>query len=235
MKKVLQQIRQELKRSIDLEYKKGSEKFFKEGVRLYGVRSAVTKKIEASYFKEIKHLNKEEVFELCEELLESDFMEEAMVALDWSHRLSSKYEEEDFARLEKWLIKYVNNWAKCDTLCNHSIGDFLMKYPKFISKAKTWTKSKKRWVRRGSAVSLIIPARRGLFLKEIFQIADSLILDKDDLVQKGYGWMLKAASEARQKEVFDYVMKNKDRMPRTALRYAIEKMPARLKKQAMAK
>ena len=47
--------------------------------------------------------------------------------------------------------------------------------------------------------------------------------------------MLKATSEAHQNEVFEYVMKNKTRMPRTALRYAIEKMPKDLKMKAMAK
>jgi 3-methyladenine DNA glycosylase AlkD len=55
------------------------------------------------------------------------------------------------------------------------------------------------------------------------------------LVQKGYGWMLKAASEARQKEVFDFVIKHKATMPRTALKYAIEKMPADMKAEAMKK
>jgi len=60
-------------------------------------------------------------------------------------------------------------------------------------------------------------------------------MDDDDLVQKGYGWMLKAASEAHQREVFEYVMKNKTEMPRTALRYAIEKMPEELRKAAMEK
>jgi 3-methyladenine DNA glycosylase AlkD len=55
------------------------------------------------------------------------------------------------------------------------------------------------------------------------------------MVQKGYGWMLKVASGIHQKEVFEYVMKNKDRMPRTTLRYAIEKMPKNLKAEAMKK
>jgi 3-methyladenine DNA glycosylase AlkD len=54
-------------------------------------------------------------------------------------------------------------------------------------------------------------------------------------VRKGYGWMLKEASRKNLKKVFDYVMANKKTMPRTALRYAIEKMPAELKKEAMAK
>ena len=54
-------------------------------------------------------------------------------------------------------------------------------------------------------------------------------------MQKGYGWMLKAASQSHQKEVFDYVMKNKKDMPRTALRYAIEKIPSDLRQSAMEK
>jgi len=88
-------------------------------------------------------------------------------------------------------------------------------------------------MRRAAAVTLIIPARKGKFLGAIVDIADRLLLDQDDLVQKGYGWMLKAASEAYQQEIFDYVMQNKAVMPRTALRYAIEKMPATLRSRAM--
>jgi len=121
-------------------------------------------------------------------------------------------------------------------------------YPEYIVELKKWAKSSNRWVRRGSAVTLIIPARKGLFLNDILEIADTLLLDTDDLVQKGYGWMLKAASmsetfvkasDETKKEhletVFNYVMKNKAVMPRTALRYAIEKMPAGLKAEAMKK
>jgi len=84
-------------------------------------------------------------------------------------------------------------------------------------------------------VSLIMPARKGMFLKDIFEIADILLLNTDDMVQKGYGWMLKVASEKHQKEVFDYVMSKKAVMPRTALRYAIEKMPRELIEEVMEK
>lgn len=66
-------------------------------------------------------------------------------------------------------------------------------------------------------------------------IADILLLDQDDMVQKGYGWMLKVTCNNHEKEVFDYVMKHKGNMPRTALRYAIEKMPKELKSEAMKK
>jgi len=72
-------------------------------------------------------------------------------------------------------------------------------------------------------------------LKDVFEIADKLLLDEDDMVQKGYGWLLKESSRLHQKEVFDYVMKNKSKMPRTVLRYAIELMPIELKAAAMKK
>ncbi len=68
-------------------------------------------------------------------------------------------------------------------------------------------------------------------LKHVFDIAETLLTDKEDLVQKGYGWMLKAASVHNQKQVFEFLMKHKTIMPRIALRYALEKMPANLKKR----
>ena len=82
-------------------------------------------------------------------------------------------------------------------------------------------------------MSLIVPAKKGDFMQKAFEICDLLLDDEDDMVQKGYGWLLKEESRKHQKEVFDYVFKNKKIMPRTALRYAIELMPKELKAQAM--
>ncbi len=129
----------------------------------------------------------------------------------------------------------MSNWAACDTLCNHTVGSFLEMYPEYLPRLKTWAVSPNRWVRRASAVSLIVPAKEGKFLQDVFELADILLLDGDDMVQKGYGWILKVASQAHRQEVFDYVFARKATMPRTALRYAIEKMPKELKKKAMEK
>ena len=232
---VIASIRGELKQQADEKTKATAQTFFKEKVTFYGVKSAVVTKIARRYFSEIKGLSKQEILFLCEELLKSDYGEEASIAFDWAHRLRAIYEPDDLKTFERWLNLYVNNWAKCDTLCNHTIGSFIDRYPQYIAQLKKWAKSSNRWLRRASAVTLIIPARQGKFLKNVFEIADILLLDEDDLAQKGYGWLLKAASQSHQQEVFDYVMRNKKVMPRTALRYAIEKMPKELKLQAMSK
>ncbi|MDG6221882.1 MAG: DNA alkylation repair protein [Candidatus Bathyarchaeota archaeon] len=229
------QVRKELQSKVDEKYKQGSGRFFKEDVKVYGVRVPEVRVIAKNFFKEIKDSQKTKIFGMCEELLKSGYIEEAFIAYFCSDCMKKRFEIEDFFVFEKWLNCYVSNWAECDTLCNHTMGSFIEKYPNYIENLKNWTKSNNRWMRRGAAVTLILPARKGKFLEDIFEIAESLLQDKDDLVQKGYGWLLKEASKKHQKQVFEYVLKNKDKMPRTALRYAIEKMPPQLRKQAMKK
>ncbi|XUW99782.1 MAG: DNA alkylation repair protein [Dehalogenimonas sp.] len=232
---IISVIRQELELQVDDKTKESYQSFFKEPVTAYGVKTAIVNKIAKGRFGGVKHLGKPAIFALCEKLLESDYNEEAFIALQWAYWLHDEYEPSDFAILERWIEKYINNWAKCDTLCNHAVGAFIERYPHYMDYLKKWTVSENRWLRRASAVTLIIPAKKGKFLSDIFQIADSLLQDKDDLVQKGYGWMLKEASIEHQEEVFDYILRNKTLMPRTALRYALERMPKDLKQKAMAK
>ncbi len=233
--KIISEIRKDLIQAADEKTRSSYSRFFKENVLFYGVNNSNVSKIAKKYFPEIKPLGKAEIFILCEELFKLDFCEEAFIASEWSYRIHDQYEEKDFYTFERWVKNYINNWAKCDTLCNHTIGSFVDKFPGYIENLKQWTKSENRWVKRAAAVTLIIPAKQGKFLNDILEIADSLLLDKDDMVQKGYGWLLKDAAITHQKEIFEYVMKNKQVMPRTALRYAIERFPADLKKKAMEK
>jgi len=226
-------VRKELEENADEKARESGQRFFKEVALLHGVKAAVVREIAKSRFRQIKSLEKDEIFSLCEELLKSDYSEEAFIAFEWAYSLRKQYEPADFFVFERWLIDRVNNWAKCDTLCNHTLGTFIEMYPEYVENLKGWTGSENRWLRRASAVTLILPARKGEFLDDVFGISDLLLEDKDDLVQKGYGWMLKEASKKHQQEVFEYVMKNKASMPRTALRYAIEKMPEDLRRRAM--
>jgi 3-methyladenine DNA glycosylase AlkD len=235
MKNIILHLRQELTGNADEKTKNTGERFFKEEVTLYGIRSAIVTKIARDHYRAIDNKDKNNIFSLCEELLGSGIMEESFVACNWSYNVRKQFVSDDFKLFERWVGKYVTNWATCDTMCNHTVGSFIEMYPEYLSGLKSWAHSQNRWVKRASAVSLIVPARKGLFLKDIFDIADILHADSDDMVQKGYGWMLKVASQSHQKEIFDYIMKKKATMPRTSLRYAIEKMPAELKKRAMEK
>jgi 3-methyladenine DNA glycosylase AlkD len=235
MENILDQIRIELTNNIDEKTLLSSQNFFKEKIKSYGVKTPIVSKLSKEFYKLIDRKPKSEIFELCGNLLQSGFIEESFIACHWSYYIHKKFEPGDFQFFEKWINEYVNNWATCDTLCNHTVGEFISMYPEYLSKLKDMAKSDNRWMRRAASVTLIIPARKGKFLNDILEIADILLLDNDDLVQKGYGWMLKAASESNQQAIYDYVIKNKALMPRTALRYAIEKMPKELKTIAMAR
>jgi len=235
MEDVIVRIRQELEQKADEKTKEGGERFFKEDIKLHGLRLPSVNRMAKTYYKEIRVRTKQDIFALCEELWRSNYFEEAAIACTWSHAVHKQYQPDDIKIFERWLSEYVTNWATCDSLCNHSVGDLIDMYPVLVGQLKRWATSENRWMRRGTAVSFIVPAKRGRFLEEVFQIADILLLDTDDLVRKGYGWMLKEAAETHQQQVFNYVMSKKAIMPRTSLRYAIEKMPKELKAQAMEK
>ena len=235
MSRIIDDLRKVLNENSDEALQKSSQHFFKEEIQCYGIKSGTIDRISKDFFKNLKEMTKAEIFGLCDKLWQSGYLEESIIACNWSWFVHKDYEPEDLKAFERWIDGHINNWASCDTLCNHTIGEFLEMYPIYLSELIRWTGSKNRWMRRAAAVSLIIPARHGKFLREIFEIADLLLLDKDDLVQKGYGWMLKVASQTYQDEVFNYVMSKKAIMPRTALRYAVEKMPTELKIKAMEK
>jgi len=235
MNAIFNRIQQELIKQSDPHTRTTGQNFFREKVKIHGVKTALVTKIAKSFDKEVLAMDKKQIFALCEKLWQSGYMEESFVACRFSYLIRKQYEPVDFKVFEKWVNNYVSNWASCDTFCNHTIGAFVEMYPNFIKNLKKWTKSKNRWVKRASAVSLIVPARKGFFLESVIQIADMLLTDPDDMVQKGYGWLLKVASQSHKIKIFDYVMKNKSIMPRTALRYAIEKMPQALRNEAMKK
>ena len=233
MSPIIESVRQQLVENVDQKTQESGTRYFKEEVKLYGVKTATVTRIGKQAYKMIAELPKREIFDLCEELWRSGLMEESFIACNWAYAVRDRFTEDDFAVFEKWVNEYVSNWASCDTLCNHTIGAFLELYPHYAERLKEWAGSQNRWVRRAAAVSFILPARKGRFKDEIFAIAERLLLDSDDLVQKGYGWMLKSLAEAYQDDVYRYVLSKRAVMPRTALRYAIEKMPEEKRREAM--
>lgn len=234
-KELISEIRKELKNKIEPAYRKNSYRFFKEKVKILGVRTHAVRKIAGAKFTEIKNLPKKEIFALCEEFLKSGVNEEVVVAFEFASRLKKQYTPADFKIFESWFKKYISNWGNCDGFCTRVLGEFLFEFPEFLPKLKLWANSRNRWVRRASAVALIYSLRRKIRLKEIFEIADILLRDKDEMVLKGYGWALKEASNKYPKEVFNFVSSRKRKMPRSALRYAIEKLPKKMKQKAAGK
>ena len=226
MTEIIQQIRMELEQAAQV------ENALENGRRL---STPTIRAISRDCFKQVSQLNKDRIFSVCEGMLESRVDAERVIAFDWAFRCRKHFEETDFERFEGWLREYVGGWGSCDDFCTHAFGSLIYRVPGTISKVIAWTKSENRWLRRAAAVVLIYSVRRGAHVEFAFRIADILLLDRDDMAQKGYGWMLKELSKRKPMEVFGYVMKNKEVMPRTSLRYAIEKLGPSLRAQAMSR
>ena len=194
MNKIIKDITEELKANVDEKYKKAQHWFFKEGIKLYGVRVGVVRKVGRDFFKKIEVKDKKHVFELCDELLKIEKQETRIIAWQWARKMKKEFMEGDFNIFERWLKKDVSNWASCDGLCTGPLGDLLVMYPALISRTVVWRRSRSRWVRRAAAVSLILSVKSEQNLKDVFVVANDMLEDQDDMVQKGYGWMLKEAS-----------------------------------------
>lgn len=231
---MLKEILNDLKKAGKPEIAATSVKFFKEPVNLYGLKSADAKAIMKKYLPAVKKMDKKEVFELVEELMKDRHLESQSIASEFVYAIRNKFEKSDFKTFERWVDTYITNWANCDVFCNHSMNALIEMYPELISDIKKWTKSKNRWVMRGAAVTFILSARHGRFHKDVYEIADAMLTSDDDMVQKGYGWALKAAGESDPKTVYEFVTKRVKTMPRTAYRYAIEKLPVDMRKMAMS-
>lgn len=101
--------------------------------------------------------------------LEITLFEEAIIACQCTEPYRKQTEPADFAVFEQWVTTYVTNWATCDAR-NHTVGDFIMKYPDYIQQLKKWATSSNRWTKRAAAVTLIIPARRRIISEQMAEI-----------------------------------------------------------------
>jgi len=232
----LKQLSDELKKYKGREHRINAQRFFKEKLdRPWMLKGPVFKKLADDSWRRIRHLPRKDVFIVCEELLASDLEARVGFAFDLAFRCRKDFRKSDFARFERWGKKHFSNWGTVDNLCCRALGHLVFMYPELISRTKRWACSRNLWMRRASAVCLIVSLRKKQALQDAFEVADTLMMDPEDLVQKGYGWMLKEATHEFPDEVYRYVLKHRGVMPRTALRYAIEKLPKEMRREAMKK
>lgn len=183
------------------------------------------RRLSASLYRGVKDKSKDNVFGTCEALLAQRDWAMGVIAFDFAHRVKKQYDDDTFDVFAGWLEKYVRGWGDCDDFCTHAFGELIRQSPGLFERIIPWTKQEAFWMRRAAAVVLIPSiwheAYKGY---NPLLICDLLMADEHDLVRKGYGWMLKILSYKEPQLVYDYLVKNRDVMPRVAFRYAIEKM-----------
>ncbi len=232
-----------LKKEAKLLLKKNSNKkfipnvkyFFKEKVNPLGIRMPKVRLLVKEFHKKHPDLTYKEAVILCEELLKDDLFEQSIFAFFLISRFQKDYSKQTLNVFEKWIKKYITNWAYCDSLCPNPIGYLITEFPSLKSKIFSWHKSKNRWLRRCSLVSYVNIARNNDYSNQVVKTVSRMLKEEDDLVQKAMGWTLREAAKANKPPVLKFLRKNKLKLPRTTLRYAIERFTVKEKKELMKK
>lgn len=226
-------LRRQLKKLENPDQAKVYLSFFKtgkgeygEGDKFLGIKVPVSRQI-AKQFKEL-------ALPEIQELLNSEIHEERLIAL---FVLTEQYRKADEAKQKLFYnfylknAKRVNNWDLVDLSAERIIGAHLFdKDKKILFKL---AKSKSLWERRISMMSTFHFIKNGVY-NTAFEIARMLLKDEHDLIHKAVGWMLREIGKRNLEEEEKFLIKHYKNMPRTMLRYAIEKFPEQ-KRQAYLK
>lgn len=224
-----------LKSKADPEKAVQAQRYFKETVTCYGLASDDVREIAASLCRDCrKDWSLAQAVELCEILLPNRYLEAKSVGVLILLRFEKEFGPQVFALIRKWLARdYLDNWASVDTLCPDALGRLLEDHAGLRTKIRTWTAASNRWVQRASAVSFIKLARRGKCLDDAYAVARRLFTADDDLIEKANGWLLREAGKTDMPRLEAFLLKLGPKIPRTTVRYAIERFPEDKRKKLL--
>jgi len=224
MKLTAGQVRSELNKHADKEYADRALRFFKtgkgdygEGDKFLGIRVPVLRKLVKTY----KGISLDEIMKL----LKSAYHEERMLALFFLVDMFKKGAEGAKAAIYNAYLNntaYINNWDLVDTTAPHIVGAFLA--DKNRAPLYQLATSRSLWERRIAIISTFYFIRQHDFAETI-ELSRILLHDQEDLMHKAVGWMLREVGKHRMSALEGFLKTHYKHMPRTMLRYAIEKFP----------
>ena len=214
-----------------------SYNYFKDydRVAFLGVRSPQVREIERQVFQAVKPAwSLADALFFADSMIRKRYLEAKGVGILLLSRYSASYDESLLTTIRGWLADgHCSNWATTDTLSSTVLTSLLRRYPQLLTVLKTWTDSESLWVRRASAVSLILLARRGEHLDNAYSISEALLDDREDLMHKAVGWLLRECGKTDAERLEAFLIARGRRVPRTALRYAIERFPPARRKRIL--
>ena len=226
-------LKKELKKHASLKRKKVNMSFFKTGPGEYGEGDkfiGVTVPNIRKVVKEFYDLSFSEITKV----LHSPIHEERLAALFIINEKFKKGDSSHKDKIYKFYVKnmkYINNWDLVDTSAPYVTGPYL--FDRNRADLKKWVKSKNLWVRRISIISTFYFIKNNDF-KDTLALSKTLLKDEHDLIHKAVGWMLREMGKRDQKVLEKFLKEHYQKMPRTMLRYSIEKL-SEPKRQAYLK
>jgi len=233
------QAERELKTAANVRTARQAKVYFKPGeeIWLFGVATPIQRRIAGDLFQRVRGVWKiAEATLFCDLLIRRREMELKNAGIFLLARYRKSFDKNLLHNLENWLAgDHCANWATTDALCSEVLGPLVRQFPALTSKLKTWTGKRNLWLRRASAVGIIHSVRRGEQLDDAYAIAESLFKYPEDLIHKATGWMLREAGKPDPVRLESFLLEYGLRIPRTTLRYAIERFPPEKRKILLEK
>jgi 3-methyladenine DNA glycosylase AlkD len=177
----------------------------------------------------------DEAMAFADTLIEDRHLEVKGVGIELVARYRRDFTPRLLRSWKRWLARnHSANWATTDAICGALIGPLILAHPGLDAGLRVWARDRNMWVRRASIVGLIPRARRGESLDLVYDIARHLHADPEDLIQKAVGWGLREAGKTDMARLERYLRANGASIPRTTLRYAIERFPERKRRALLA-
>ena len=215
-------LRGALNRGGSTEHAKGVQWFFKEDVKSYGWYTAALRRFSRKVRADIiKEHGLEFLVQVADKLFTGRVLEEKVFAVFLLENLTGKLEQKHFVLLESWIGR-ISSWADHDGLLHYLIAPMIAADRSRIKRVFAWSKSPDRWHRRAACVALIQGRQQREFFCDTVMLSNILLDDKDDMVQKGLGWLLRVTAKVCPGETVPYLMKIRSRAPRLVLRTACE-------------
>jgi len=195
-------------------------------VDTYGVRTTDLHDVVRETYRLLKRWPVDQRDACMELLWENGGLEAGGVVCHVYRRFASEFGQREFRLFTGWVDRYARNWALTDGIAAWLLAVCIENEPELRLKLTPWTRSKNRWKRRASAVALLREAKYGRNTAFLLDTAARLLPDRDDMVEKGVGWLLKETYPARPRETVAFLLEQKQAASRLTLRYAAEKMSA---------
>ncbi|MGE0105243.1 MAG: DNA alkylation repair protein [Blastocatellales bacterium] len=198
-----------------------------EDVRFFGVKAPRVKEIEKVFYQNVRgEWGIAEALQFCELMLERRELEAKSAGMLLLGRYRKDFDPKLIERVESWLAGGLcSNWATTDGLCSLIISPLVERRPELLPRLESWTGSESLWLRRAALVAMTPFARRGKHLDLIYRLAEKSLDFPEDLMHKAVGWLLRDAGKTDPGRLEAFLLSEGPRMPRTAVRYAIEKFP----------
>lgn len=224
MTKQLKQVLEQLEKLADSNRAAISIRFFKTGKGEYG-EGDLFRGIRVPELRTLSRTHAGLPLSQIETLLQSGFHEDRLLALLILVRAYSKGNENIRQEVFDLYLRnrsFINNWDLVDCSAEYIIGPHLSKGSKTL--LQKMARSNNLWERRIAVLSTFHYIKNGRF-DHTLQIAKLLVEDKADLIHKAVGWMLREVGKRDQSAEETFLKRHYRRMPRTMLRYAIERFP----------